>query len=766
MSWYGPGIVVAVERKEGAIKRVWVRWRNKLRGFPLEFVRLATTEELQSTEITVEAMKQMESELCGGRVAADVWTAPKPDPDWPLKEFSDEAEESSSSLSTDEDKKTQRSRPEKKETRRRAYTSLDDVPMGLTRRETSRREAKRQKKNERDPSTFSFDKKRALFETKSYEEGLADTRKHLKQMKEKLRPSSSGHHTDYVGDALVAVHLPADNEYEPILGQGGVEGKSILECLTVNTGQKYPTSPFVSELWSGLPRDGDPGDNFGRQPEQQASPLTRAFCPSNAALMPELPQHMKRKLTDAEKQRHLGDRRGGQEDCWVWAAELDELWRVHRKMRRTLFVPDPTDDTLPEGLDYQWFVGPRTTQIYMQGVSDFLVDNWRWIGWNAELDLGHQWAGVTRFLVKQPDAAHGTLAAWLLERAPVEELWRKARQVGQTFAVEMPAKEEAKNPYFEQKEQWREVFFVLKDAHELAETFAVHRQVPPPLPAATSAGSDELGVESGVNPVKALPTGKVRLELKWSTLTPAWKKAFEEPICDALDVYFKHDAVGSVDVDEDITGFQILPSRFVLVNKADPRKMQPTDADLVGAKLKGRWVVAGHLDKQAGQYETEAPTASLLAHNLLCWFAAQFQWHMRYGDISAAFLQGEYLPEQRRVLVATPRGYPDFVQRFLQGKLPAGSRTDMLRLKKGGFGLAESPRMWFLKLKKTVLKLGGIEWTLIPGVFSFFHGGRVIAMVACHVDDIRMVGSTEAEEVWTVLKKEFSFGEWRSAQDG
>lgn len=139
---------------------------------------------------------------------------------------------------------------------------------------------------------------------------------------------------------------------------------------------------------------------------------------------------------------------------------------------------------------------------------------------------------------------------------------------------------------------------------------------------------------------------------------------------------------------------------------------------------------------------------------------------MRYGDISAAFLQGEYLPDQRPVLVATPRGYPDFVQRFPATKLPSGSRTDMLRLKKGGFGLAESPRMWFLKLKKTVLKLGGQEWSLIPGVFSFFQGGRVIAMVACHVDDIRMIGSTEAEAVWKVLKEEFSFGEWRSAQEG
>ena len=107
-SWFGPGIVVALERKDGAIKRVWVRWRNKLRGFPLKFVRLATVDELQSTEITVEAMREMEEELRKGRLEATVWTPPQPDPEWPVQEFSDEEE----SLSTDEDKRQVRARAE------------------------------------------------------------------------------------------------------------------------------------------------------------------------------------------------------------------------------------------------------------------------------------------------------------------------------------------------------------------------------------------------------------------------------------------------------------------------------------------------------------------------------------------------------------------------------------------------------------------------------------------------------------------------------
>ena len=41
VSWMGPGVVAALERRDGAIRRVWVRYRNKLKGLPLEYIRLA-----------------------------------------------------------------------------------------------------------------------------------------------------------------------------------------------------------------------------------------------------------------------------------------------------------------------------------------------------------------------------------------------------------------------------------------------------------------------------------------------------------------------------------------------------------------------------------------------------------------------------------------------------------------------------------------------------------------------------------------------------
>ena len=58
-SWSGP------ERRKGAIRRVWVRYRNKLKGLPLEYIRLAALEEVESSRVCREALQE------GGRPQVD-----------------------------------------------------------------------------------------------------------------------------------------------------------------------------------------------------------------------------------------------------------------------------------------------------------------------------------------------------------------------------------------------------------------------------------------------------------------------------------------------------------------------------------------------------------------------------------------------------------------------------------------------------------------------------------------------------------------------
>ena len=54
---------------------------------------------------------------------------------------------------------------------------------------------------------------------------------------------------------------------------------------------------------------------------------------------------------------------------------------------------------------------------------------------------------------------------------------------------------------------------------------------------------------------------------------------------------------------------------------------------------------------------------------------------------------------------------------------------------KAGFGLPESPRLWYLEYKDTI-EDGLKELTLVPGLFRAFHnnGGLDRAMASVHVD--------------------------------
>ena len=90
-SWTGPAVVVALERRGGSVKRVWVRYRTKLRGVPLEYVRLAALEEVESSKVCAEALKEVEKELSGGRPQVEEMLDDEHVPeDEPLLEFPDD----------------------------------------------------------------------------------------------------------------------------------------------------------------------------------------------------------------------------------------------------------------------------------------------------------------------------------------------------------------------------------------------------------------------------------------------------------------------------------------------------------------------------------------------------------------------------------------------------------------------------------------------------------------------------------------------------
>lgn len=84
---------------------------------------------------------------------------------------------------------------------------------------------------------------------------------------------------------------------------------------------------------------------------------------------------------------------------------------------------------------------------------------------------------------------------------------------------------------------------------------------------------------------------------------------------------------------------------------------------------------------------------------------------------------------------------------------------------KGGFGLPESPRLWYLTYKDTLQICGMKELHLLPGVFVAHHP-ELRALACIHVDDTRYCGDESSEEIWKMVHEKLNFGDLRRSTDG
>eukprot|EP00435_Cladocopium_sp_Y103_P011248 s3540_g2.t3 len=142
-------------------------------------------------------------------------------------------------------------------------------------------------------------------------------------------------------------------------------------------------------------------------------------------------------------------------------------------------------------------------------------------------------------------------------------------------------------------------------------------------------------------------TGKARLEYQWSKLDEKWRKAYEQPLVKAVQIYFAHDALVGVPRDKVIDPKRILSTRFVLTNKGGP--------ELEEAVLKARLILGGHQDPDMGKYPTLAPTAALLDHNLINWIAVQKGWIVKQNPETLEFeySMDEYAKDLQKMKIPT-----------------------------------------------------------------------------------------------------------------
>ena len=124
------------------------------------------------------------------------------------------------------------------------------------------------------------------------------------------------------------------------------------------------------------------------------------------------------------------------------------------------------------------------------------------------------------------------------------------------------------------------------------------------------------------------------------------------------------------------------------IDPQDVMKMRWVLSIKESGKCKARIVIQGYTDPQLGQIDVASPTLSKRARHVFLTMCAHYGFRAQKADVSAAFLQGDWLPENRRLKV---KPVPELAEAL---GLEVGELVELL---KGAYGLGDAPKLWFLK---------------------------------------------------------------------
>lgn len=253
-----------------------------------------------------------------------------------------------------------------------------------------------------------------------------------------------------------------------------------------------------------------------------------------------------------------------------------------------------------------------------------------------------------------------------------------------------------------------------------------------------------------------------RKERSWTQMTALEKKEFREAATKGWSVWVENDAIEPLPDDEALKirtklkaeneSHRILVPRFVYTDKNEGLRTEQQDLPL---KANARLVVPGYQDISAYGLRCDAPTASRTSQHLLLTFAASMKWRLASADIKSAFMKGEeFGPEERVLYLANIR-----TKAADEPQLPFSS-FGLCRVKKGVFGLADSPRRWQKRLCKSVHRRGWRMSSLDSAMWFLWStdGSKLEGILISHVDDLLLGGNQRAHETLKSLGEELGFG--------
>ena len=126
------------------------------------------------------------------------------------------------------------------------------------------------------------------------------------------------------------------------------------------------------------------------------------------------------------------------------------------------------------------------------------------------------------------------------------------------------------------------------------------------------------------------------------------------------------------------------------------------------------------------QIRTDCPTCSKSSLRIIISIFVSFSWPLHTLDIKSAFLQG--MPIEREIYLIPPK--------------LAHSKGILWKLKKCAYGLIDAGRQWYIKVLLSLKDLKGQQLSLDPGVFFWKKDGKLVGIMAFHVDDFIYGGNS------------------------
>jgi len=212
-------------------------------------------------------------------------------------------------------------------------------------------------------------------------------------------------------------------------------------------------------------------------------------------------------------------------------------------------------------------------------------------------------------------------------------------------------------------------------------------------------------------------------------------RRFDAPMRSELDAW--HNPGVFVEVPDE--GQIAISMRWVLTEK-------PAELPEDPAKLKARLVVRGCEDRHRASVVSTSPTVGRATLRVVIASMTEHGWVPRSVEVRTAFLQGLPLDRFKPVYVRPPP----------QAHVPDGL---LWELRKCAYGLTDAPRRLYEAVLSLLLSLGYVRCEVDHGLFFFYLGGRLLFVIATHVDDFLYGGTVkEVARFETALRQAFDVG--------